>query len=120
MQALDHFRVTSNICSQLSTFTFKFDVVSGYQQRIGRLGNPFPSKTAVLNWGCSHPQGVREGTSRGENFSSLTIHVSDDNTKSNTLNSAWDAKNDFSIRTGCGLQNELRNAVPKQPAISTT
>jgi len=27
------------------------------------------SRATVLNWGCSHPKGVREGTSWGANFS---------------------------------------------------
>jgi len=40
-------------------------------------GSPRP---AVLKWGCSHPQGVREGTSWCANFS--------DNTKDNTSNGA--------------------------------
>ena len=41
---------------------------------------------------------VREGSSRGANFSSLTIDIIDDNTKNNTLNSAWDAKMIFPSR----------------------
>ena len=64
------------------------------------------SKAVVLNWGCSHPLGVREGTFWGANFSSQLLF----STNNNTSNGARGCKNDFSFRTGCGLQNELRTA----------
>ena len=32
-------------------------------------------RTAVLNWGCSHPQEVREGTSWGANVSSKDSYI---------------------------------------------
>ena len=49
-------------------------------------------RAAILNWECSHPQGVPEGTSLGASFSSLTIDISDGNTKNITSNGARGAK----------------------------
>jgi len=65
-------------------------------------GSEHSVRPAVLNWRCSRPQGVEEGSSWGENFT--------DNTKNNTSNGRKGCKDDFSIRTGSGLQNELRTA----------
>ena len=48
--------------------------------------------------------GVQEGTSRGANFSSLTIDISNDNTKNITSNGARDAKIIFSSRRGADFK----------------
>ena len=57
---------------------------------------------------CEHPQGVREDTSWALNFFSLTTDISDDNTKNIYIKWCKRGKNDFSIVTGCELQNEFR------------
>ena len=62
--------------------------------------------TAVLNWGYSHPQGVREGTSWGANFSAKLLF----STKKQHIKWCKGCKNDFFFLTGCELLNELRTA----------
>ena len=57
---------------------------------------------------------MQEETFWGANFSSLTIDISDVNTKKHYMKWFKGCKNDFSIRTGCGLQNELKTAGLKQ------
>jgi len=52
---------------------------------------------AVLNWGCSHPQGVREGTSWGVNLS--------DDTKNNTSNGANKIFPSDRVRTSKWIEN---------------
>jgi len=55
-----------------------------------------PTRTAVLNWGCSCSKWVQEGTSCGANFS--------DNTKNNTSNGARGAKMIFPSRPAAGFK----------------
>ena len=62
------------------------------------------TRSAVLNWRCEHPEGVREGTSWGASFSSLTIDISDDNTKNITSNGARGAKMIFPSGRGAGFK----------------
>ena len=84
----------------MSVFLLK-QVASSYVSRGTPVFAVFldASKAVVLNWGCSHPQRVREGTFWGANFSSQLLF----STKNNTSNGARGAKNDFSFWMGCGL-----------------
>ena len=61
-------------------------------------------RPAVLNWGCSHTQGVREGTSWGASFSSSTSDIIDGNTKNITSNGARGAKMIFPPGRGAGFK----------------
>ena len=54
----------------------------------------------VLNWGCSHPQRVREGTFWGANFSAKLLF----STNNNTSNGARGAKMIFPFGRGAGFK----------------
>ena len=61
-------------------------------------------KAAVLNWGYSHPQEEQAENSWGANFSSLTINISNVNTKNITSNDARGAKMVFPSGRGAGFK----------------